>query len=86
VGSFLARADASQHERWLRKQLVLDGSSGRIRWRSIFKFKGGEADAVILTDTDAHGRGFVDASEVSWGDLLYVGLTRAKYRCVVLGS
>jgi len=51
VGSFLARADSSQHERWLRKQLVLNGSSGQIRWRSIFKFKGGEADAVILTDT-----------------------------------
>lgn len=86
VGSFLARAEKTQDERWLRKQLALDGSSGKIRWRSIFKFKGGEAEAAVLTDLGERGREFVETSGVRWDDLLYVGLTRAKYRCVVLGD
>ena len=86
VGSFLARPEKTQDERWLRKQLAIDGSSGRIRWRSIFKFKGGEAEAVVLTDMGARGQEFAESSGVNWDDLQYVGLTRSKYRCVVLGD
>jgi len=84
VGRSLARTEKSTDERWLRKQLVRDGSPGRIRWRSIFKFKGLDADAVVLTDVGEDARDFVTSQDLDWKDLLYVGLTRAKYRCVVL--
>lgn len=83
-GRFLARAEKTQDGRWLRKQLQADGLPGRIRWRSVFKFKGLDADAVVLTDLDDEARAFVAEQGLDWDDLLYVGLTRAKYRCVVL--
>lgn len=84
VGRFLARPEKSQDERWLRKQLQQEGSTGRIRWRSVFKFKGLDADAVVLTDLNDDAKAFAASQGLDWNDLLYVGLTRAKYRCAVL--
>lgn len=84
AGRLLGRPEKSQDERWLRKQLQAEGLPGRIRWRSVFKFKGLDADAVVLTDLGAEAREFVAAQGLEWNDLLYVALTRAKYRCVVL--
>ena len=40
----------------------------------------------MLTDMGPLGEEFAESSGVSWDDLQYVGLTRAKYRCVVLGD
>lgn len=57
---------------------------GRIRWGSIFKYKGLDAEAVILTDIGDDGLAFAQAEGLDWFDLLYVGLTRARYRCVVI--
>lgn len=59
-------------------------STGRVRWGSIFKYKGLDAEAVILTDIGDDGLAFVQKEGLSWFDLLYVGLTRARYRCVVI--
>lgn len=84
VGRFLARGEQSADERWLRKQLQAEGMPGRVRWRSIFKFKGLDADAVIVTDLTEEAKQFVVSEGLEWKDLLYVGLTRAKYRCTVL--
>lgn len=86
VGRFLARPEKSQDERWLRKQLQQEGSAGRIRWRSVFKFKGLDADAIVLTDLSDDAKDFAASQGLDWNDLLYVGLTRAKYRCAVLVS
>src|SRR5699024_3298513 len=83
VGRFLARSEKLRGERWLRKQLHTD-SGGRIRWRSVFKFKGLDADAVVLTDIGDRARAFTAENALSFTDLLYVALTRAKYTCVVL--
>ncbi len=58
--------------------------SGRVRWGSIFKYKGLDAEAVILTDIGDDGVAFVRGEGLDWFDLLYVGLTRAGYRCVVV--
>ncbi|WP_279588295.1 NERD domain-containing protein [Salinibacterium sp. ZJ77] len=82
VGSFLARPEASADERWLRKQLATPGGGG-IRWRSIFKFKGLDAEAVVLTDIDPAAREWVESTGIDWDDLLYVGMTRGRYRCVM---
>ncbi len=84
VGRFFARNERTRSERWLRKQLESEAGSGRIRWRSIFKFKGLDADAVVLTDIGNKAKSFATENGLSFSDLLYVGLTRAKYRCVVL--
>ncbi len=86
VGRLLDRPEKSQDERWLRKQLQGEGLPGRIRWRSVFKFKGLDADAIVLTDLGRDARDFIAAQDLDWNNLLYVGLTRAKYRCVVLQS
>jgi len=73
-----------QDERWLRKQLQAEGLPGKIRWRSVFKFKGLDADAIVVTDLGADAKDFVAGEGLEWRDLLYVALTRAKYRCIVL--
>jgi hypothetical protein len=58
----------------------LDGvelHSGRTRYCSIYRFKGLEAPAVVITDVDA-------LAEPSQRSLLYVGCTRALHRLVIL--
>lgn len=57
---------------------------GRVRWGSIFKYKGLDAEAVILTDIGDDGLAFAQKEGLSWFDILYVGLTRARYRCIVV--
>jgi len=85
--SLLDRPEKSADERWLRKQLTAaDGSGGRVRWHSIFKFKGLEADAVIITDLSPTAVEFTSANALNLADMMYVGMTRAKYHCVVLDS
>lgn len=83
VGHFLARTDSTRAERWLRKQLE-HPDGGKIRWRSVFKFKGLDADAVVLTDIGDTSREFAAEQDLAFTDLLYVAITRAKYRCIVL--
>jgi len=75
--------DSTADGRWLRKQLA---PQGKIGWRSIFKFKGLEADAVIITDLNPAAAETMRQRELDLDDLLYVGMTRAKYQCVVLDS
>ena len=87
VASLLARPEKSQDERWLRKHLAApDGSGGKVRWHSIFKFKGLESDAVIITDVNPAAVAFADTHALNLPDMMYVGMTRAKYHCVVLDS
>ena len=75
--------DSTADGLWLRKQLA---PQGKVGWRSIFKFKGLEADAIIITDLTPAALEFVEQRQLDLADLLYVGMTRAKYHCVVLDS
>lgn len=91
VGRMLASPHFTKDEKWLRAQLrhvgdAPDGArpKGAVRWGSIGKFKGLDAEAVILTDIGDDGLAFAKETGLPWFDLLYVGLTRAKYRCMVL--
>ncbi|MGV9768308.1 NERD domain-containing protein [Microbacterium sp. NPDC003461] len=91
VGRMLASPHFTKDEKWLRAQLRHVGDApddarpkGAVRWGSIGKFKGLDAEAVILTDIGDDGLAFAKETGLPWFDLLYVGLTRAKYRCVVL--
>ncbi|MBB5633303.1 hypothetical protein BKA04_001526 [Cryobacterium mesophilum] len=71
-------------ETWLRKQLAREDGAGRIRWFSVSKFKGLDADAVVVTDLDADARDWVESTGHSWDDVRYVAESRGKYRVVLL--
>lgn len=68
--------------RWLRANLG-DGS-GRVRFGSISKLKGIETDAIVITDVGATARDWAERHDLDWDDLLYVALSRAKYRAIVI--
>lgn len=58
---------------------------GKIRWRSIMKFKGLDSDVVIITDINNESKAFVEERlKISFDDLLYMGMTRAKFQVVLL--
>jgi hypothetical protein len=87
VGELFARESQSADERWLKTVLRdPNGNSGAIRWRSIPKFKGLEADVVVITDINQRAVEFAQENRKSLSELLYVGISRAKYRCVVLAA
>lgn len=68
--------------RWLRANL--GDSENRVSFGSISKLKGIEADAVVITDVGPDARARAEKHDLDWDDLLYVALSRAKYRAVVL--
>lgn len=78
------RESETADEKWLKQQLRHRTSKGEIRWRSIPKFKGLEEDAVIITDIDQDGVDFAASINQRMEDLLYVGLTRARFQVVLL--
>jgi superfamily I DNA/RNA helicase len=87
VGELFSRESKSADERWL-KTVLRDpkGSTGEIRWRSIAKFKGLESDVVVVTDINANAREFAKQTGKSLNELVYVGVTRAKFHCTVIAS
>lgn len=81
--------------KWLQKQLRTDTiqessieatTGAQVRWHSIFKYKGLDADAVVITDVSVKGIEFAHTAGLEFAETLFVGMTRAKYRCVVLDS
>ncbi|WP_206447657.1 ATP-binding domain-containing protein [Agrococcus sp. KRD186] len=54
------------------------GATHGIRWGTVHRYKGLESPVVIVTDVDGRSPG--------WEDLLYVGMTRATERLIVLTS
>ena len=81
VGRFLAREPANKEERALRELLT---GERPVAWRSIFTAKGLDAPAVVVTDVTPEAAAWADEHNLSWNDLLYVGMTRARYACTVL--
>jgi hypothetical protein len=68
--------------RWLRG--VLGSGREHVNFGSISKPKGVETAAVVVTDVGEDGRAWAAKHDLDWDDLLYVALSRAKYRAVVL--
>lgn len=68
--------------RWLRANL--SPRDDTVRFGSISKLKGIEADAVVVTDVGLDAREWATKHNLDWDDLLYVALSRARYRAVVL--
>jgi superfamily I DNA/RNA helicase len=73
-------------ERELKKKLRHASTSGQIRWRSISKFKGLEEDVVVITDISNAAIVWLKDKPLKMTDLLYVGMTRAKFHVVLIIS
>ena len=58
---------------------AVDLRSGRIKYSSVYRFKGLEAPAVVITDVHA-------LDTPAQRSLLYVGCTRALHRLVILAD
>jgi superfamily I DNA/RNA helicase len=84
-GSIFAGEAKSTDERWLWKTLRNPvGDQGDIRWRSIAKFKGLESDVVVITDINEKAKDFIEGAGKTMGEVLYVGISRAKHKCVLI--
>lgn len=86
VGQLLERGASNADERTLLSQLDIEGTEGKIRWRSIAKFKGLESPVVVITDVNDKAKVFAAGLHKHLDELLYVGITRAKYECVLIGD
>lgn len=87
AGNLFSRESDSADERWLKKQLRdPNGANGLIRWRSIQKFKGMESDVVVITDVNQRALEFATSTGKTLSEILYVGATRAKFRCVIIAT
>jgi Nuclease-related domain len=80
------RESKNNDERWLKKQLVHRTTQGEIRWRSIPKFKGLDQDVIVITDIGNNAVDFAKSINQTLNNLLYVGLTRAKFQVVLMIS
>jgi superfamily I DNA/RNA helicase len=87
AGVFVRLGDLnSTADRWLAKNCKHETNPvGKIRWRSIRKFKGLDQDVIVITDvSNASAEWANSAIGKSLSSLLYVGLTRARFKVVVL--
>jgi len=58
---------------------------GKIRWRSIMKYKGLDSDVVIITDISNESKKFAEERlKITLDDLLYMGMTRARFQVILL--
>lgn len=86
LAQFFNRLSTSKTERWLKEQLVHKSTKGEIRWRSIPKFKGLSEDVIVITDINNAAVEFCAKRNQTLSDLLYVGLTRARFHVVLMIS
>lgn len=86
LAKLFRRNSESVLERELKKTLRHESTSGQIRWRSISKFKGLEEDVVVITDISQAAINWLKDKPLQMKDLLYVGMTRAKFHVVLLIS
>jgi hypothetical protein len=85
VGALFTREAQSADERWLKNILRNPvGDLGQIRWRSIAKFKGLESDVVVVTDINNQSREFIEGTGKTFGEVLYVGISRARLKCTLI--
>jgi hypothetical protein len=76
----------SSELRSLKKLLKHESTEGKIRWRSIPKYKGLESDVVVITDVSQSTKDWLAANQKFLANQLYVGMTRAKFQVVLLVS
>jgi hypothetical protein len=86
IGGLFLKDIKQNDEVWLRANARHADSNGEIRWRSIPKFKGLESEVVVITDIGLDAAEFFNEKNQSITDWLYVGISRARHRCVVIST
>lgn len=84
IGTLFLNEVKQNDEVWLRRNAKHAESKGEIRWRSIAKFKGLESEVVVITDVGTDAVEFFAENNQSITDWLYVGISRARHRCVLI--
>lgn len=76
----------SAADRWLAKNCKHDTNpAGKVRWRSIRKFKGLDQDVIVITDVSQESADWASSKiGKSLASLLYVGMTRARFKVILL--
>jgi superfamily I DNA/RNA helicase len=72
--------------KWLKNAVKHESTKGEIRWRSIPKFKGLESEVVVITDIGEEAVEFFNSRGQSPSDWLYVGISRARHRCILIAT
>ncbi len=84
LGKLFAEDAKTTEAKWLRNAVRHETTKGQIRWRSIPKFKGLESEVVVITDVGADAIDFYQQRGQAPKDWLYVGISRARHRCVII--
>lgn len=84
LGKLFEGEARANDEVWLKSHARHSTTAGEIRWRSIPKFKGLESEVVVITDIGLEAAEFFAERGQPLADLLYVGISRARHRCVVI--
>lgn len=86
IGKLFESQTSKKEEIWLKANARHETTNGKIRWRSIRKFKGLESEVVVITDIGQDAKSFLDQNNHALRDWLYVGISRARHRCVVIAT
>jgi hypothetical protein len=84
LAKLFKKEDATKEEHWLKSQLRHSTTDGRVRWRSISKFKGLEQEVIVITDINRAAADWAHGIGQSLDEILYVGLSRAKFQVVLM--
>jgi hypothetical protein len=84
IGKLFEAEVKANDEIWLKSNARHASTNGEIRWRSISKFKGLEAEVVVITDIGEEAADFFGDRGQPISDWLYVGISRARHRCVLI--
>ena len=81
----IVHSEAKSNEaKWLKENLKSPEVPDGIRWRSIMKFKGLESEVVVITDLGQEAENFFEKIGQPYRDAVYVGVSRAKSKCVLI--
>jgi superfamily I DNA/RNA helicase len=86
IGKLFEGDTRANDEVWVKANARHSTTNGEVRWRSISKFKGLEAEVVVITDIGSEASDFFDQLGQAMSDWLYVGISRARHRCVVIAT
>ena len=73
-----------QEIKWLKQNLRHESGLGKIRWRSVTKFKGLEQDVVVLTDFGSPSNDFFNSNRLDRHQFLYSAISRGRQSAVLL--
>lgn len=84
IGKLFESEVRANDEVWLKSHARHASTNGEIRWRSISKFKGLEDEVVVITDIGQESADFFAERGQPIADWLYVGISRARHRCILI--